>query len=97
MIQQFRINVSLFSAKVVCSLAALGTICAAVMVDAGLARAHEGEHPAPVFTDKEQHRPTPLPDRVVLTWSGDPTTSIDITWRTDTTTGEPIAELRPGR
>ena len=66
--------------------------CAIVLVDAQLARAHEGEHPVPVFTDKEQHRPTPLPDRVVLTWSGDPTTSIDITWRTDTTTGEPVAE-----
>jgi 3',5'-cyclic AMP phosphodiesterase CpdA len=92
MIQQFRTNALLFSAKVVCSLAALGTIIAALIVDAGLARAHEGEHPAPVFSDKEQHRPTPLPDRVVLTWSGDPATSIDVTWRTDTTTGNPVAE-----
>jgi hypothetical protein len=56
--------------------------------------AHEGEHPV-VFTDKEQHRPTPLPDRIVLTWSGDPTTSIDVTWRTDTTTGAPFAEFAP--
>ena len=92
MIQQFRINALLFSAKVVCLLAALGTAAAALLVDAEHARAHEGEHPEPVFTDKEQHRPTPLPDRVVLTWSGDPTNSIDVTWRTDTTTGDPIAE-----
>ena len=70
----------------------LGTPSATLIVDARIARAHEGEHPEPVFTDKEQHRPTPLPDRVVLTWSGDPTTSIDVTWRTDTTTGEPVAE-----
>jgi 3',5'-cyclic AMP phosphodiesterase CpdA len=58
--------------------------------------AHEdgqGEHAAPVLTAKEQHKPTPLPDRVVLTWSGDPTTSVNVTWRTDTTTAEPIAEF----
>jgi 3',5'-cyclic AMP phosphodiesterase CpdA len=55
-------------------------------------RAHEGEHPEPVFTEKEQHRPTPLPDRVVLTWSNNPANSIDVTWRTDSTTGDPIVE-----
>jgi 3',5'-cyclic AMP phosphodiesterase CpdA len=73
-------------------------LSAAVSVSAALlhpppALAHEGEHVSPTFTDKEQHRPTPLPDRVVITWSGDPTNSIDITWRTDTTTGEPAAEF----
>jgi hypothetical protein len=40
-----------------------------------------------------QHKPTPLPDRVVLTWSGDPTSSIDIGWRTDLTASESIAEF----
>ena len=59
---------------------------------ASIASAHEDEHEAPEFTDKEQHRPTPLPDRVVLTWSGDPTTSMDVTWRTDTSTATTIAE-----
>jgi 3',5'-cyclic AMP phosphodiesterase CpdA len=54
--------------------------------------AHEGEHDPAPFTDKEQHRPTPLPDRVVLTWSGDPTTSINVTWRTDTSVEKSIAE-----
>jgi hypothetical protein len=55
--------------------------------------AHEGDQPLPVFTEKDQHKPTPLPDRVVLTWSHDPTTTIDVTWRTDTTTGDPVAEF----
>jgi hypothetical protein len=59
---------------------------------AGGARAHEGEHAEPTFTAREQFKPTPLPDRVVLNWSGAPTTSIDVTWRTDMTVGEPVAE-----
>ena len=48
-------------------------ISAACLFQLSHASAHEGEHPKQAFTDKEQHRPTPLPDRVVLTWSGDPT------------------------
>jgi hypothetical protein len=59
--------------------------------------AHEGPHAArhePVPYDvKQQHRPTPLPDRVVLTWSGDPRHSIDVTWRTDPSVGATVAEL----
>lgn len=54
---------------------------------------HESqENAAPTFTDVIQHAPTPLPDRVILTWSGDPTSSIDITWRTDTTTASPVVQ-----
>jgi hypothetical protein len=64
-----------------------------LLTNVRVARAHEVEHAEQVFTDEEQHKPTPLPDRVVLTWSGDPTTSIDITWRTDATTGDPVAEF----
>ena len=32
-----------------------------------------------------QHAPSPLADRVILTWSGDPARTQDVTWRTDTT------------
>ncbi len=56
------------------------------------ANAHEGHADAEPFTEVEQHRPTPLPDRVVLTWSDDPTTSIDVTWRTALTVGTPVVE-----
>ncbi len=44
---------------------------------------------APVYAN-EYHRaavdraPKKIPDRIVLTWSGDPTTTASITWRTDT-------------
>jgi hypothetical protein len=62
------------------------------------ALAHEGPHPVPrkrPFTVKEQHRPTPLPDRVVLSWSADPTNSIDVTWRTDTSVSASFGEIAP--
>ncbi len=43
--------------------------------------------------------PTAVPDRVILTWSGDPTTTQSVTWRTSTGvkagTGQ-IAESAPG-
>src|SRR5262247_2612941 len=32
------------------------------------------------------------PDRIVLTWSGDPATTQSITWRTDTTVANPVVQ-----
>jgi hypothetical protein len=58
--------------------------------------AHEGHEEAAAsvqsFDEREQHRPTPLPDRVVLTWSGDPTSSIDVSWRTSLGVNAPLVE-----
>ena len=39
------------------------------------------------------HRPTPVPDRVVLTWKSDPTTTQAVTWRTDTSVTKPLAQI----
>lgn len=39
------------------------------------------------------HAPTPLPDRVVLTWAGDPATTQAVTWRTDTSVEAGLAEI----
>ena len=64
-----------------------------VCVAAAWAHEEHAEHAERPFTAREQHRPTPLPDRVVLTWSADPTTSIDVSWRTDTTVDESVAEF----
>ncbi|WP_146563378.1 purple acid phosphatase family protein [Posidoniimonas corsicana] len=59
--------------------------------------AHEGhDAPAPTFTEAEQHTPTPLPDRVVLTWPGDPKTSIAVSWRTHASIAESVIEIAPG-
>jgi PAS domain-containing protein len=39
------------------------------------------------------HAPTPLPDRVTLTWNGDPATTQAVTWRTDASIQHGVAEL----
>lgn len=57
-------------------------------------RAHDGEHPAPVrVPDAELHRPSAMPDRIVLTWTSDPATSQAVTWRTWTPTTRALAQL----
>jgi hypothetical protein len=39
--------------------------------------------------------PSPIPDRIVLTWQTDPATSQAVTWRTDTTVAHGIVEIAP--
>lgn len=39
------------------------------------------------------HRPSKMPDRVTLTWAGDPATSMAVTWRTATTVTKPVAQI----
>src|SRR5688500_1994527 len=57
--------------------------------------AHEGHtHEAPrKVPDAELHRPTPMPDRIILTWSGDPATTQAVTWRTDPTIRNALAQI----
>lgn len=56
--------------------------------------AHEGDdHPPRKVTNAEAHRPTPLPDRIFLTWTGDPATTQAVTWRTDSTITKAWAEI----
>lgn len=59
--------------------------------------AHEGhdhdETKPQKVPDAELYRPTPMPDRVVLSWSGDPTTTQSVTWRTDTSVPTGLAQL----
>lgn len=38
-------------------------------------------------------RPTPQPDRLALTWNNDPTTTQAVTWRTDDSIDEAVAEI----
>ncbi len=51
------------------------------------------DHPPVPYPAAAAHAPRPLPDRVVLTWSGDPATTQDVTWRTDTSIRQAVAEL----
>jgi 3',5'-cyclic AMP phosphodiesterase CpdA len=41
----------------------------------------------------EIYAPTPMPDRIVLTWAGDPTNSQSVTWRTSVEVDKAFAEL----
>lgn len=56
---------------------------------------HLGDHAwqPTAFPEDLAWAPRPLPDRVVLTWSGDPATTQAVTWRTDTSVQRGVAEL----
>lgn len=41
----------------------------------------------------EVHRPLSVPDRIVLSWDGDPATSQAVTWRTDLSAGPTLAQI----
>ncbi len=43
----------------------------------------------------ELHKPSAWPDRVVLTWRGDPARSQALTWRTDVSVRDAVAEIAP--
>jgi 3',5'-cyclic AMP phosphodiesterase CpdA len=66
-------------------------LCAPVLLCPALL-AHESPAHAP-YPDKAAHAPRPLPDRVVLTWKGDPTSSQAVTWRTDTSVRRAEAQV----
>jgi hypothetical protein len=58
------------------------------------ASAHDGHDHAPeAVKPAEAYRPTALPDRVILTWSGDPATTQAVTWRTSTEIRRGLAEI----
>jgi 3',5'-cyclic AMP phosphodiesterase CpdA len=69
-------------------------LAAPLMLVVGFVRGHEDdEHVPERVPDKVVHRPTAVPDRIVLTWEGDPTTSQAITWRTDDSVKRAFAEV----
>jgi hypothetical protein len=45
------------------------------------------------YSAEKVYAPTPLPDRVVLTWEGDPATTQSVTWRTDASVLKGVAHL----
>src|SRR5262249_50246989 len=67
------------------SLAVLVAILAPVAV------AQDGA--SPKYDEKLIHRPSPVPDRIILTWAGDPATSQAVRWRTDTSVKTPLAQI----
>jgi len=67
------------------------------LLTANAASAHDGdahEHTAPPARQPaEMYAPSVTPDRIVLSWTGDPTTSMAVTWRTSTNVTESHAEI----
>ncbi len=47
----------------------------------------------PAVADAVAHRPTAIPDRMILGWTGDPAHSQAVTWRTDTTVRRALAQI----
>lgn len=45
------------------------------------------------FAQNIKYPPSPVPDRIILSWSKDPATTQSVTWRTDTTVTEAFAEI----
>ena len=55
-------------------------------------RAHDVPPAAP-YPDRAAHAPRPLPDRVVLTWRGDPASTQAVTWRADSSVRRAEAQV----
>jgi 3',5'-cyclic AMP phosphodiesterase CpdA len=45
------------------------------------------------YSEKLEHAPRPVPDRLILTWAGDAKTTQSMTWRTDTSVTTPVVEF----
>lgn len=75
----------------------LTAVCAAgLALISTTGRAHEGhdhDHKPKKVKPKVLYRPTAVPDRIVLTWTGDPATSQAVSWRTDTSVKQAVAEI----
>lgn len=69
--------------------------CAGSLIFASQSTAQDADdqHPVAKVSDKVAHRPTANPDRIVLTWVGDPSTSQAVTWRTDSSVNEAFAQI----
>ena len=78
-----------------CSVLAIG---ASLICFQGSSLAHDGQEghshsKVRKLENTELYNPTLMPDRIVLTWAGDPTNSQSVTWRTSVDVDKAYAEL----
>lgn len=63
----------------------------------GPVTAHDGEgdhaHAVIAVQPDEMYAPSPMPDRIILTWNGDPKTTQAVTWRTSVDVRVAMAEI----
>ena len=74
--------------------ALIAAVLAMHFVPSAKASAHEGhDHPPGAVKAAEMYAPSAMPDRIVLTWTGDPTTTQAVSWRTSTEVATAFAEI----
>jgi hypothetical protein len=73
----------------------LGTLLAALPLTVLAHDGHDHEHPPKPVPEADAHKPSALPDRIIRTFAGDPARSIAVTWRTDLSVGQGIAQIAP--
>ncbi len=77
----------------------LASLAMVAMSMVGPARAHDengnDDHPPVKVADADAHRPSAIPDRILLTWTGDTATTQAVTWRTDASVNHPLAQIAP--
>ncbi len=71
--------------------------CMLAGVEAGAQPAETHEHPHEHLHGAPGELPGPYPDRIALTWSDDPATTLSVTWRTDTTAARGVAQVALAR
>ncbi len=72
---------------------ALSLLALALLLTSQPAVAHTEVTELPkAYPSAKQYRPTPLPDRIVISWSEDPSNSLDITYRTDSQTQRTLCQ-----
>ena len=60
------------------------------------ANAHDDhDHPPAKVLDATAHRPTAIPDRIILTWTGDTARTQAVSWRTDASVHKALAQIAP--
>lgn len=72
----------------------MSAIIAAITL-ASFALPHQEAAKLTALSEKEVSRPSARPDRVILTWEGDPATTQSVTWRTDASVAQAVAEIAP--
>ena len=70
----------------------LKLVLISVLFSSPVSIAHE-DWKAVKYPREAANQPTPLPDRVILTWEDDPSVTQSVTWRTDLTIKKGLAQL----
>lgn len=71
----------------------LATVAVLASADSSIEAHRQGDKTPAVYPGALVHAPRPLPDRIVLTWRGDPASTQAVTWRTDTSVEGAVAEI----